>query len=35
MKAVFCRTKADKGFKIAVGDKWLYTVKKLYLKLLL
>ena len=27
MKVTFCKTKAGKGFKIAVDDKWLYASK--------
>jgi len=34
MKVIFCKTKAGNGFKIAVGDEWLYTSKKDLLKVL-
>ena len=28
MKVTFCKTKAGKGFKLAIDDKWLYASKE-------
>ena len=34
MNARFCKTKAGNGYKIAVGDKWLYASKEQLLKVI-
>lgn len=34
MNVTFCKTKAGKGFKIAVDDKWLCVSKKLLFRVL-